>query len=395
MKQILPALLALLALSGAGAAGQEPVSILGRVYDAATGAPIEGAVVELAGSGFGAVTNAEGAFRLRGVLPGAHRIQVRHLAYGTLGQDVEVPPDKDLALELRLSAQALELEPIDVEVLRPVETATTRSNVITRDQIEEVAGRVRHIGDLVRARIPGATVSESRGGYLCLEFRGARNSRTTGCNFPRIILDGLPVTDPARFLRDLQVEDLERVEFIPASEAGARYGMETTYGVLLIETRRSGLAESLREPEAPRYLAYQWSREEGGHPTLRSLGGATLGGVLGTVAGLAALGCTPGSDSSGTACVRDAGTGRGTAAALLPLLGSSLGARAFGVTPGSRGRLLPSLAVTALPALMGYAVYSESAKSDFRGQMWLGTGLVLVATPLVATLADKLFRNAR
>ena len=397
MRKVILALAALaVVVAPPSLAGQQPVSVLGRLLDAGTGAPIEGAVVDLGGQGGGVVTDAEGLFRLDDVLPGGHALRVRHLAYGTHTEDIEVPLDRDLAVELRLSAQALELEPIDVEVLRPARAATTRSNVITREQIAALQGRARDIADLVRTFIPGAAVSVARGGYVCLEFRGGRSSRTTGCNFPLIVQDGLPVTSPARFLRDLPVEDIERIEFVPASEGGVRYGLDATYGVLVIETRRSVVADLAPKVAPPsRYPAYEWAGETGTHPTRRSLFGASLGGLAGTALGLAAVGCFPGGASSGAACVEGAGGLAGVGASLLPLAGSVLGARALGATADSRGRLLPSLVVTALPALLGYAVYTEGVRSGFDGELWIGGTLVVVGTPLAATLADYLFRGRR
>jgi hypothetical protein len=395
MKRVSLFLLALLTLPRGGLCGQEPVAILGRLLDAGSDAAIEGATVELVDFGVGAITDSEGEFQLRGVAPGVYQLRVRHLGYGEHTEEVDVPADVDLALELRLSPQALELEPIDVEILRPVRTATTRSNVVTREQIAAVADRARHIGDVVRTFIPGAAVTESRGGYLCLEFRGARASRISGCNFPLVILDGLPVTEPARFLRDLQVDDLERIEFVPASEGGARYGLDATYGVLVIETRRSTVTAEPRKVESPRYPSYDWSVEGARHPKSRALAGASLGTFTGALVGLAAIGCVPGASGSGGRCINDAGAGAGLAASLLPLAGSALGARLFGRTEGSEGSLLPSLAMTALPSLLGYLVYVEGVKTEFDGQLYVGGALLLVATPLVSTLADNLFRKAR
>lgn len=395
MKKAALALCALLAFAGTDLAAQQPVTVLGRLLDAGTAAPIAGATVELLGTTNSAVTDEEGGFRLAGVIPSVYDLQVRHLAYGTQTRELDVPPDLDMAVELRLSPRALELEAIDVEVLRPVRTASTRSNVITREQIVAIAERARNIGDVVRAYMPGAAVSESRGGYLCLEFRGGRQTKTTGCNFPLVIMDGLPVSGPARFLRDLQVDDLERIEFVPPSQAGARYGLDTTYGVLVIETRRAAVVEAAPAPEEARYLAYRWEEESVDHPSFRSWGGATLGTVAGTLAGLAAIGCMPGSAGSGGGCIGDAGVGAGLGASVLPLVGSVLGARLLGSTEGSRGRLLPSLVMTAVPSLLGYAVYRDGVRSDFDGELWLGAGLTLVGTPLVSTLADHLFRRSR
>jgi hypothetical protein len=388
-------LVLLLAVCAGGSAAQHRVALVGRLLDADRSEAISGAVVELVELGLGVVTDEAGTFRIAGVAPGAYELRVRHIAYGMRSEMVDVPGGSDLAIELRLSQRALELEAIDVEVLRPTQGARARSNLITRPQIEALAGRARHIGDVVRTYIPGAASSESRGGYLCLEFRGARQSRTSGCNYPLVVMDGLPVPSPARFLRDLRLEDLERVEFVPSSEGGARYGLEATYGVLVLETRRSGLIQAARPVEAPQYPNYPWVAEAGRHPTARSWGGATVGALVGTGIGLAAIGCFPGASGSGARCIEGAGVGAGLGAVAFPLVGSALGARFFGATDGSKGRILPSLAMTVLPALLGYAVYVEGVKSGFDGELWLGGGLVVVGMPLVSTLADHLFRRPR
>ena len=387
----------LLALGGVpGAAAQRaPVAVVGHLYDLDDGLPIEGAVVTVAGTAARAVTDTLGAFRLAGVPPGAHVLQVRHIAYGTHEHAMEVPGGIDLTLELRLSRQALELEPIDVEVARRPRTQSTRSNVVTRRQIASVEDRARHIGDVVRTFIPGATVTETQGGFFCLEFRGAAGSRTTGCNFPLVVLDGLPVGDAYHFLRDLRVQDLERIEFVPASQGAARYGMGATYGALVIDTRRSGIVAEEPDAAPTRFPAWDWSRESEGHPTWRSIAGAGLGSVVGTGVALLAVGCFPGSSGETAPCVHGVGAAAGVSALALPLVGSVLGARRMGRTGASRGRLLPSLAMAAVPAALGYALYRQGAGSDFAGERRIGSVLVVLGTPLISTLADRLFRARR
>ncbi len=388
------ALLAWMTASGVEAQ-RAPVAVVGHLYDLDDGQPIEGAVVSLAGVSARGVTDPHGAFRLADVAPGAYTLQVRHIAYGTHEHEVEVPEGLDMNLELRLSRQALELEPLNVEVARRTPTQSTRSNVITREQIASVQGRARHIGDVVRTFIPGATVTEMRGGFLCLEFRGASGARTTGCNFPLVVMDGLPITDAYHFLRDLRVEDLERIEYVPASQGAARYGIDATYGALVIETRRSGIVQA-PEPEAPSgFPAYDWRREPGDHPAWRSMAAAGVGSVVGTGVALLAVGCFPGSADPTGPCVHDVATGTALGALVLPLVGSALGARWKGRTGASRGRILPILGMAAVPAAVGYTLYRQGVASDFAGERRIGSVLVVLGTPLVATLADRLFRARR
>jgi len=376
---------------------QQTVAVAGRLLDAESGRPIEGATVDLLELGAGAVTDSLGSFRIQGVPPGEYVLRVRHLAYGVHVHAVDVPEDEDLSIELKLSPQALALEPLEVEVSGRPRAENTSTNVITRVQIEKMIGRARNIGDVVTRYIPGARATEAIGGFLCLEFRGASGSRTTGCNYPLVVMDGLPVSEPARFLRDLQLQDLEKIEFVPASEGTVRYGREATYGVLVIETRHAAMAQDERPPEAPRYAGYAWSPEETAmrHGTLRTFSGAMVGGLGGTALGLAALGCFPGSSVVVSACVREAGAGEGLGALLLPVLGSVAGSRLLGATKESHGRLLLNAGLSLLPALLGYASYSDGVKQDFAGERAVGVGLVVLGVPLVATLSDYLFRSRR
>lgn len=90
--------------------------IVGRVVDAETGEPVEAALVGLGGEEFRATTGESGAFGLDRVPAGERSLRVRHIAYGEQEATVEVPWDATLELELRLAAEPIELEPLEVRV---------------------------------------------------------------------------------------------------------------------------------------------------------------------------------------------------------------------------------------------------------------------------------------
>ncbi len=73
--------------------------IAGRVMDQTTGEGIVGAHVFLPELGSGAVTGANGAFEIRGVGPGMHRVRVSFVGYATVRETVVVP-SADLLLQL-------------------------------------------------------------------------------------------------------------------------------------------------------------------------------------------------------------------------------------------------------------------------------------------------------
>ncbi len=369
---------------------------MGQVVDASTGQAVAGAVIDWPGRDARDVTDAEGRFHLPQLPEGRHAIRVTHIAYGTHQDTLEVGTVAPF-LAIRISPRAIALEPLFVEAPARERTETSRAYVVTRDQIEAMLGRVRHLGEILRSYIPGASVSELRAGYLCVEFRGARGARTRGCNYPLVVVDNVPIPSPGQYLRDTPPAEVERIEFIPASAGAGRYGVDSQYGVLVIETRRSGAvgqaAARPTERPAPRFPSYQWEREPNGHPWERTVAGAAVGNALGVAAGLAVMGCFGGTDRP--SCTRGHSAGLGVVALALPVLGATTGARLFGATEGSHGRLLHAAIAATLPILIGYATYHDGEVSGVGSSRWLGGALILVGTPVAVTLSDGLFRRAR
>jgi hypothetical protein len=325
-------------------------------------------------------------------VPGRHLLSIRHIAYGAHADSVTITNGSEQAIALRISQRAIVLEPVELDAISPTRPGATRSSVITRAQIEHMIGRARNLGDLVRAHVPGASVSERRGGILCVEFRAARGNRVSGCNFPMVVVDNIPIPSPGYFFRDTPIADLERVEFIPSSEGAGRYGTGSQYGVLVITTRRAALTGMpARAPQRRRFPAYDWSQEPGGYRWSRSLAGSVGGNIAGLAAGLLILGCGPGD----AACVERESTGTALAALALPAIGSAVGARVFGATEMSTGRSPYAAIGAALPLVVGYAIYVDGERSGLESSRLVGSALMVVGAPAIAVVADLLFRRTR
>lgn len=97
------------------AASRAPGTVIGRVVDDATGAPVRDVVLQLDGPARReTLSGREGAFRLRDVAPGVYELRVSHIAYGRATRMVNVPPGGTVELDVRLVPRAIALDSIVV-----------------------------------------------------------------------------------------------------------------------------------------------------------------------------------------------------------------------------------------------------------------------------------------
>ncbi|MDE2661937.1 MAG: carboxypeptidase regulatory-like domain-containing protein [Gemmatimonadota bacterium] len=107
------------AISSDALSAQEAVGIQGTVVDDGTGEPIDGATVRLAdasGSARETITGPDGAFAFPGVAPGAYTLAVRRFGYELLSTPLEIGAQAPPRLDVRLTPQAIPLQPLEVGV---------------------------------------------------------------------------------------------------------------------------------------------------------------------------------------------------------------------------------------------------------------------------------------
>lgn len=253
--------------------GQEPSRVTGRVVDRATGSAIPGAEVTARPvaparspeGGIHALAGDDGRFELDGVPAGTHALEVRMLGYRMLDDTVAVEPGTWLDIDVRLTAQALELDPVMVVVRRPISREMqgfyqrrrfqVGGDFVTREEIEAVDPH--QLTDFLR-RYPGVNVMPERrfGGRVSYQvlMRGR-------CS-PTLFIDGAPVFN-TWIDETLEPRDIEGIEIYRGPETPARFS-RTPCGALVVWTRDGGPPS-----EAQR----------GGMSTLQKL--LLAGGVLG------------------------------------------------------------------------------------------------------------------
>lgn len=425
VKQWTTLVVALLTLSGADALAAQgrdgPSGLVGRVLDAASGAPVEAALVALeAAPGVARparspqeqlwLTSADGRFELSSVPPGTVVLRVEHIAYGMHRHALRVEGDGSGFVEILVSTTAITLEPLLVEASAPTELGGRASpstrNVIQRSAIAQAAASGVSVGDFLGREVSGMYVRRNAqlGGPVCLEFRGARRGDGP-CRPPQVYIDGIAVPSPLDFFGYFSLDGLERIRVISPSEAGTRFGPNSGWGVLLLETRRTGLDPVEDVPvvrrAVPEDQLVDWSFEGGAYPWARVYASAFLGNAAGLAAGAAVMSrCMDlgarrfyrGADACGAGLL----LASGVVMTVLPALGSSLGARLAGSTPRSRGRLGRSILYSLPVYVPGFAIASINAGDGGLGAIDLaGLALVVVGAPLLNTLADHSFRARR
>ncbi len=95
---------------------RDTAELIGQVVSASTGLPIEGARVILLGSGYGAITDAEGNFRVPRTWAGRDSVEVRYIGYEAGYTIIDLAPEQTTRVTLTLSSTVIRIADLTVEV---------------------------------------------------------------------------------------------------------------------------------------------------------------------------------------------------------------------------------------------------------------------------------------
>ena len=228
-----------LSLSDPGKSG----TLVGRVVDAESRAPVDGVTVRLQEAGISALTNERGYFTLGDRPSGVHYVQLERLGFAPREVPVHVAGNVTQAVEIELSQRAIELEGISVSVAprrarQDLEGLIRRMNLgfgtfLTRETLER-RGEVP-LAEHLR-EVPGVLVFRD-GPRAYMEVRGR------SCT-PDVYMDGQPFPlDPAAGLNELFGRPLEAIEVFKGTESPAEFvrpGFRNPCALILVWTRPGG-----------------------------------------------------------------------------------------------------------------------------------------------------------
>jgi hypothetical protein len=232
-------------------------SVVGRVFDVASGRPVAAVAVSVAGVEIGALTQQDGAYLLEGVTAGPRTITVQRIGYEQATAVVTVLAGGTALLDFRLRAEALRLDEIVVAGMLRGTARRAVGNAVTTVRVADVVQDVplTTFQELLTGRVPGlrfTRLSGNLGTGSPLSLRGV-GSFDLGRTQPLLYIDGIRVnTDiaagpPVGYGRSVNVIDdfgaaeLESVEIIQGAAAGTLYGSDAASGVIHLVTRKGQL----------------------------------------------------------------------------------------------------------------------------------------------------------
>ncbi|MDB4887578.1 MAG: TonB-dependent outer membrane protein SusC/RagA [Gemmatimonadetes bacterium] len=227
--------------------------VTGTVTDAASHQPVAAAQVIVVGTGIGAVTDAQGHYRLVGVPAGSVRIRARRIGYGSTDQTVAVRDNESATVDFALTGATLALDAVVVTGTAGGTQMRAIGNTVDKLDVAksiETSPAV-NVQQLLGQKSAGVMILPNPGlvgSGSAVRIRGAASLSLT--NQPILYVDGVrvdnnPAGGPAirngRYasrMNDFNPEDIESMEIIKGPAAATLYGTEASNGVIQIITKR-------------------------------------------------------------------------------------------------------------------------------------------------------------
>lgn len=201
--------------------------ITGKVADAATGEPLVGAQIILAGTTYGASTDVDGEYVIIKVPPGSYDISAGILGYRkVVSKNVKISVDLTTTLDFKLTQSAISLGEVVIIAEAPMikKDLTATESRVTSDEIKNLP--LQNLNQLIGLQ---AGVSKDAGGGIHL--RGGRSSEIS------YLVNGVSMTDDYSRTQALTVEteSIEELQVISGT-FNAEYGNAMS-GVINVVTK--------------------------------------------------------------------------------------------------------------------------------------------------------------
>ena len=216
-----------------GAFAQQ-ITVKGHVKDA-TGEPIIGATVKVAGAQQGTVSDFDGNFTLKA--DQGQTLSVSYIGYQTA--TVKAAP----SIQVTLLDDQTVLQDVVVIGYGTVKKSDATGSVMSVEADQLNKGLATSPADLLQGKTPGVSITTNSGAPGAgskIRIRGG--SSLSASNDPLIVIDGLPISSTdisgGDVLNTINPNDIESFSILKDASATAIYGSRASNGVILITTKK-------------------------------------------------------------------------------------------------------------------------------------------------------------
>jgi len=209
-------------------------AVSGRVTSSEDGSPLPGVNVVLKGTTNGAVTDAEGAFRINVPSEGGTLVIT---FIGLKSQEVEV--GNRTTIDIQMDQDVTELSEVIVTVAGGLQARTkelgSAQAIVTPQTL--TAGRAVNLAAGLQGKVAGLQINATSSGVnpeYRLVLRGQRS--LTGNNQALVVLDNVIV--PNAVMSNLNMNDVESINVLQGAGAAALYGSQASNGAVIITTKK-------------------------------------------------------------------------------------------------------------------------------------------------------------
>ena len=226
-------------------------SLTGTVTDRTSGETLPGATVLITELDRGAPSNIDGVYSIANIPVGTYTVRFSFVGYRTLIETIQIQ-----AGENRFNAQ-LRLDQTGLEEVVVTGIASRTSRAVSEVAVSRVdadrfteSQSYQDLSQLVSGKVAGVNVQPSGGTVGAgIRFNVRSGGGIGGSGQPIIIMDGV-IIDNSQLssvgrggqgtgtLADLNMDEVESIDFLKGPAAAALYGTSGSNGVVLITTKR-------------------------------------------------------------------------------------------------------------------------------------------------------------
>jgi TonB-linked SusC/RagA family outer membrane protein len=213
-------------------AESQQISVSGTIKDASTSEAMPGVNIQVKGTTFGTITDAEGKYSLS-LTDRNVTLVFSFIGYVTQ----EIPLSGRASLDVFLVSEMKGLDEVIVIGYGTQKKVNVIGSITQINSKDMPAAPIARVSNMLAGRLPGAIFMQGSGnpGADAATIR-IRGNATLGNNSPLIVVDGIADRD----INSLNPDDIESISVLKDASA-AIYGARAANGVLLVTTKRGAL----------------------------------------------------------------------------------------------------------------------------------------------------------